>query len=256
MKPQPWQMYTARNMITSSDYPQLISDELLPFQIISEGDFVRAEIAPHGSGSWQQINITANRVVIDSLYYISYAGGQIACGVYDFRVITDTEMWWFEPIIIEEFTISTVSYSARDELMLPLKFSGTQHEGIPLIAPCDSFLPFMFRTPNPTSGSIRVYLYDRDSHPVNVTSEIDINVVVIDGHTYYIHEGECRHPFIDCGLHRLEIVDGENSYMSVWFDVECEIEDIPDGSRPMKDIDGRVIRNEYGDIQYESCLLD
>jgi len=227
---------------------------LLPFQIISEGDYIRSEISVYGSGVWTEITLPIDTVYAEDFYFHSYNGAAIdalSCGVYEFRVVAG-ETWWFEPIMVQVFEIETNVYSARNDLMVPLRFTeGTQLEGIPLIAPCDSFLPFMFATENATSGTITVYLYDEDCNATEI--DIDVDVITIEGKTYYIYDGACFFPFLECGLHKLEIVDGDHSYFSVWFDVECGISDIPDGSRPMLDMNRCVMRDEDGVILYEQC---
>ena len=46
-------------------------------------------------------------------------------------------------------------------------------------------------------------------------TDIVVDIMTIGGKTYYIHEGGCFSPFLECRLYKLEIVDGENSYFSV-----------------------------------------
>jgi len=235
----------------------LVTDttHLLPFQVISNGAFMKFEYSPHGENTWTILTILYSEVVIDGFYYISYNGNaidELPCGAYDFK-LTAGETWYFETIRVEDFIITENAYTLRDELMLPLKFSEQQFETTPLIAPCDSFLPFMYATDNATSGSVTVYLYDEDCNATELT-DIVVDIMTIGGKTYYIHEGGCFSPFLECGLYKLEIVDGENSYFSVWFDVECGIEDIPDGNRALRDFNGCVMRDADGDILYESCI--
>ena len=228
------------------------TDALLPFQIISEGDFIRAEIRECG-GEWATIDIDVSTIYTEGAYIHSYDGSldtPLDCGCYEFRVIAG-ETWWFEPFTVEDFEFTTNSFTARDDLMLPLKFAEQQIEGIPIIAPCDSFLPFMFATENATTGTVVTYLYDAECNATEIT--IDIEVLTIGGKTYYIHDGACFFPFLECGLYKLEIVDGEHSYMSIWFEAICNMNDIPDGNRAMRDANGCVMRDEIGDIIYEQC---
>jgi hypothetical protein len=237
----------------------LVTDKysLLPFQVISAGDYVSAEISEYGSGVWTEIILPVMSVVTEGFFIHSYDGSTLAeeleCGAYEFRV-TAGEVWWFEPFTVEEFEFNENAYRIRDLLMLPFKFSDQQFETIPLIAPCDSFLPFMFTTENATSGSVQYYLYDvtNDCEVMELT-DIEVSVMTINGRTYYIHEGGCIYPFLECGIYKIEIVDGDHSYFSVPFDVECGLEDIPDGYRAMRDFNGCVMRDEDGDILTEQC---
>ncbi len=247
-QPQPWMSYRSEDMRTGKG---LVSDVLLPFQIVSEGDFISAEI--RGSGGWQPVVLPVTSVEINGEYYISYLGGDIVeCGAYDFRILAG-EIWWFERIIIEEFIIEDTGLSIKDDFMLPMRFLERSFEGIPLIAPCDSILPFQFSTENQTAGEVTVRLVDCE---YNYVAELDIEIGIgtIDGKTYYIHEGGCFYPFLECGIYRLEIIDGEHSYFSPWFDVICDVEEIPEGSRVELDIDGRVIRDEGGSVCFRSCI--
>lgn len=256
-EPQPWMSYISENNIqwNSRCCPPLITvpDALLPFQIISDGDFIRAEIRECG-GAWATIDIDISTVYIDGFYIHSYNGAvldtPLSCGCYEFRIIAG-ETWWFEPISIEDIEIITNEYTIRDELMIPLKFSEQQIAGIPLIAPCDSFLPFMFSTSNETTGSISIFLYDTDCNATEIA--IDVDILTIDGKTYYIHNGDCFYPFLNCGIYKIEIVDGEHSYFSVWFEAICDMNDIPDGNRAIRDINDCVQRDEDGNIIYEQC---
>ena len=251
--------YVSENDIcdTQGCCPLLVTDttHLLPFQIISNGSFMKLKYSPHGEDTWTIITIVYSEVVIDGFYYISYNGNaidELECGAYDFK-LTAGETWYFEPIKIEDFTITENAYTLRNELMLPLKFSEQQFETLPLIAPCDAYLPFMFATENATSGTVTVYLYDVVAECEVTEIDIDVEVLTISGMTYYIFEGECVYPFLECGIYKIEIVDGEHSYFSVPFDVECNMSDIPDGYRPMLDFNRCVMRDAEGDIMYESC---
>lgn len=255
-QPQPWMSYISPANIRWEPgcCPPLVmgTDALLPFQIISEGDFIRAEIRECG-GEWATIDIDVSTIYTEGAYIHSYDGSldtPLDCGCYEFRVIAG-ETWWFEPFTAEDFEFTTNSFTARDDLMLPLKFAEQQIEGIPIIAPCDSFLPFMFATENATTGTVVTYLYDAECNATEIT--IDIEVLIIGGKTYYIHDGACFFPFLECGLYKLEIVDGEHSYMSIWFEAICNMNDIPDGNRAMRDANGCVMRDEIGDIIYEQC---
>jgi hypothetical protein len=227
---------------------------LLPFQIISEGDYVRSEISDYGSGVWTEITLPITSVVTEGFYIHSYDGSTLAaeldCGAYEFRV-TAGEMWWFEPFTVEEFEFYENAYHKRDLLMLPFKFSDLQFETLPLIAPCDSFLPFMFTTENATSGTPTYTLVSLDGTETALT--ITVDVLTIDGRTYYIHDGECFYPFLECGRYYIRINDGAYVYFSAWFDAVCEMNDIPDGYRAMRDANGCVMRDEDGDILTEIC---
>ena len=227
---------------------------LLPFQIVSKGDYIKAEISPYGESDWTEVTLSIDTVISEGYFIHSYNGAALpaplTCGMYDFRV-TAGEMWYFEPISVEDFEITTTAFTLRDLIMAPLKFSESQVDGIPIIAPCDRFLPFMFATENATSGSITVYLYDSECTAEEIT--ITVDVLTIDGKTYYIHDGACFTPLLECGLYKLEIVDGGHSYMSVWFEVECGISDIPDGSVVLRDFNGCVMRDEFGNLLYEDC---
>ena len=112
----------------------------------------------------------------------------------------------------------------------------------------------MFATENATSGTITIYLYDVVAECEVTEIDIDVEVLTISGMTYYIYEGECVYPFLDCGIYKIEIVDGLHSYFSVPIDVECNMSDIPDGSRVMLDFNRCVMRDEEGNIMYESCI--
>lgn len=253
-EPQPWMMYPAKNMITFNGdcCSQIITvvDVILPFQIISSGDYIKAEISEYGSDVWTDVILDITTVFVQGSYIHSHMGSAVdmTCGMYEFRV-TAGEMWWFEPFTVDDFEIDINTFTKRDELMLPLKFADQQIEGIPLIAPCDSILPFMFSTPNATSGSVTVYLYDVNCDVTEVL-DITVDILTIGGKTYYIHDGAILSEFLECGIHKIEIVDGTHSYFSVWFDVECGTSDIPDGYRALRDVNGCVMRDEYGTVTF------
>jgi len=259
LEPQPWAGYIDQNKIlfNGNCCSSLVTNKaaLLPFQIISSGDYIKAEISPYGEDNWSEITLTIDTVIAEGYFIHSYDGSDLAeeldCGMYDFKV-TAGELWYFEPIMVEDFTIDTNAFTKRDLLMTPLKFSENQIDGIPIIAPCDSFLPFMFATENATSGTVTVWLFDEDCNETEL-EDFDITVIEVGGMTYYIYEGPCLEELLECGLYKLEIEDGDNSYYSVWFQVECDISDIPDGSRVLRDYNGCVIRDEEGVIQYETC---
>ena len=261
-EPQPWMSYIARNMIrfTGGCCSQIVTtiNALLPFQIISSDNYIYAEISPYGKDYWSAITLDIDSVYCEGMYFHSYNGADLAvaleCGLYDFRVIAG-ETWWFEPITVKDFTIVENTFTLRDEMMVPFKFSEQQFETLPMIAPCDSFMPFMFSTDNLTSGVIHVYLYDviNDCETIELT-DIIVTVLTIEGRTYYIHEGECFYPFLECGIYKLEIVDGEHSYFSVPFDAVCDINDIPDGYRAIRDFNGCIMRDEDGEILTEQCV--
>lgn len=258
-EPQPWMSYIAQNMITYSGEccPALVTNltGLLPFQIISAGDFVRAEIRPYGDVAWTEVSLSITTIFTEGLFIHSFAGGatdyDLSCGVYEFRVIAG-ETWWFEPFTVDDFEITTVTYSIRDDFMLPLKFGEQQPGGIPLIASCDSLLPFMFSTDHATTGDVHIYLHDANCDPVEL-EDVVISVMTINNKTYYIHEGHCLSTFLTCGVYKLEIEDGEYSYWSAWFTVECDINDVPDGYRALTDINGCVMRDEEGNVLYDVC---
>lgn len=256
-EPQPWMSYINPNMITYSGKccPQLVTttDRLLPFQIISNGVYVKAEISPYGKNTWSEITLTVSSIYTEGFFIHSYhggVGGELSCGAYDFRVQAG-EMWYFEPFKVDDFTITTNSFTTRDLLALPLKFAETELDGIPVIAPCDSILPFMYATENASSGTFTVNLVDVDGGSTELT--ITVQSLVISGKTYYIHAGTCLYPFLECGKYRLQIVDGANTYYSVLMKVECDLEDIPDGYRAMRDINGCVMRDVNGVILSEAC---
>ena len=246
----------ADNAANASD--DIFVTSLLPFQVISDGPFLQAEIRRCGDIVWTVLSLNITEVIVDGFFIISYDGSTLIrdldCGCYEFRVIAG-ETWWFERIMITSFDVDTNAYTIRDELMLPLKFSEQQFETTPLIAPCDSFLPFMFLTDHVTSGTVTVYLYDVNANClVSELTDIDVTVATISGKTYYIHDGACFTPFLECGIYKLEIVDGEHSYFSVPFSTVCDMNDIPDGSRVLLDFNRCVMRDEDGNILYESCL--
>lgn len=245
--------YINPNMITYSGKccPQLVTttDRLLPFQIISNGVYVSAEISPYGEDNWTEITIPVSSVYTDGFFIHSYIGSllesELLCGVYDFRVIAG-ETWWFEPIMVQDFDITVNGYSLVDELMTPFKFTQQIVDTTALIAPCDRILPFMFRTENVTSGTITVYMVDESGTETEIT--ITVTTGVIDGVTYYWHSEEYLYPFLTCGRYYLKIVDGANTYHSVPFVPECGISDIPDGYKALRDFNGCVIRDADGNI--------
>ena len=258
-QPQPWMSYISPNKITYKGdcCPVLVTltTELPPFQVISEGDFVRCEISVYGSGVWTEITLPITTVITDGFYIHSYNGepleAALDCGPYEFRLIAG-ETWWFEPIMIEDFEHTENSFTARDLLMTPLKFSEQRFDTLPLIAPCDSFLPFMFTTENATNGSPTYTLVAADGTETALT--ITVDVLTISGRTYYIHDGACFYPFLTCGQYYIRINDGAFTYYSVPFNVESGMNDIADGYRPMRDANGCVIRSENGLILFESCM--
>jgi hypothetical protein len=233
---------------------------LLPFQIISRSSFMKMEISDYGHNVWTLFTIPYTEVYIGGFYFISYNGAALSaalgCGAYDFK-LTAGETWYFEPITVKDFTITENAYTIRDDLMLPFKFSEQQYETTPLIAPCDSFLPFMFSTENTTLSPTTpptIYLYDVDANcVVTELTDIVVTVLTISGKTYYIHDGECFYPFLECGTYKLEIVDGTHSYFSVPFSAVCDMNDIPDGYRVMLDFNRCVMRDEDGEILIEEC---
>jgi hypothetical protein len=264
-QPQPWMSYIASNLICYDKpcCPLLVTNttSLLPFQIISRSSFMKMEISDYGHNVWTLFTIPYTEVYIDGFYFISYNGAALSaalgCGAYDFK-LTAGETWYFEPITVKDFTITENAYTIRDDLMLPFKFSEQQYETTPLIAPCDSFLPFMFSTVNATLSPTTpptIYLYDVDANClVTELTDIVVTVLIISGKTYYIHEGDCFYPFLECGTYKLEIVDGLNSYFSVPFTAVCEMNDIPDGYRVLLDFNRCVMRDEDGNILYEECV--
>ena len=236
--------------------PALVTglSHLLPFQVISNGAYMKMEYSLYGEDSWSEITLPITTVMTDGFFIHSYNGepldSELPCGVYEFRLVAG-ETWWFEPIMIEDFDITTNEFSKVDELMTPFKFSQQIIDTTPLIAPCDRILPFMFRTDNVTSGSVVVTMVDADGAETALT--ITVQTGVIDGKTYYWHRGECLYPFLTCGKYYLHIVDGANTYYSVPFMPECGISDIPDGYQPMRDMNGCVMRDTDGTILYEEC---
>lgn len=235
--------------------PTLVTDltHLLPFQVISQGAFQKLEYRLYGETVWTELAITYSEVVIEGFYFISYNGTAIAelpCGVYEFR-LTAGELWWLEPIMVDDFTITENALSVRDELMLPFKITEQLADTTALIAPCDMILPFMFRTSNVTSGTITVYMVDEDGTETEIT--ITVSTGIIDGVTYCWHSEEYIYPFLTCGRYYLKIVDGANTYYSVPFVPECGISDIPDGYKVLRDFNGCVIRSDEGVIEYEEA---
>ena len=256
-QPQPWMYYITPDKITFSGdrCPALVTDltHLLPFQVISQGAFQKLEYRLYGETAWTELTITYSEVMIEGFYFISYNGTSVTalpCGVYEFR-LTAGEVWWFEPIKIEDFTISENTLTVRDELMTPFKISEQIIDTTPLIAPCDMILPFMFRTENATSGTITVYMVDESGDETEIT--IAVTTGVIDGMTYYWHRGECLSPFLTCGKYYLKLTDGTHVYYSVPFVPECGISDIPDGNEALIDVNGCVMRDTDGNILYEPC---
>ena len=257
-QPQPWMSYISPNKIVypGECCPALLTDlaHLLPFQVISNGAYTKMEYTLYGEDSWTEITLPVTTVMTDGFFIHSYNGEPLAselpCGVYEFR-LTAGETWYFEPIMIEDFTITENALSVRDELMTPFKITEQLADTTPLIAPCDRILPFMFRTSNATSGTVTVTMVDSDGAETALT--ITVHTGVIDGKTYYWHRGECLYPFLTCGKYYLKIVDGANTYYSVPFVPECGISDIPDGYQPMRDFNGCVMRDADGAILYEEC---
>jgi len=257
-QPQPWMSYISPNKIVypGECCPALLTDlaHLLPFQVISNGAYMKMEYSLYGEDSWSEITLPVTTVMTDGFFIHSYNGETLAselpCGVYEFR-LTAGELWYFEPIMIEDFTITENALSVRDELMTPFKITEQLADTTPLIAPCDRILPFMFRTDNVTSGSVVVTMVDSDG--AETALSITVQTGVIDGKTYYWHRGECLYPFLTCGKYYLKIVDGANTYYSVPFVPECGISDIPDGYQPMRDMNGCVMRDTDGTILYEEC---
>lgn len=257
-QPQPWMSYISPNKIVypGECCPALLTDlsHLLPFQVISNGAYMKMEYSLYGEDSWTEITLPVTTVMTDGFFIHSYNGEPLAselpCGVYEFR-LTAGETWYFEPIMIEDFTITENALSVRDELMTPFKITEQLADTTPLIAPCDRILPFMFRTSNATSGTVTVTMVDSDGAETSLS--ITVHTGVIDGKTYYWHRGECLYPFLTCGKYYLKIVDGANTYYSVPFVPECGISDIPDGYRAMRDANGCVMRDEVGEILTEEC---
>jgi len=99
---------------------------LLPFQVISNGAFIKMEYSLYGEDSWSEITLPITTVMTDGFFIHSYNGEALAselpCGVYEFR-LTAGETWYFEPIMIEDFDITTNEFSKVDELMTPFKFT-------------------------------------------------------------------------------------------------------------------------------------
>ena len=256
-EPQPWMSYISQSKICfpGGCCPSLVTDNfsLLPFQIISEGDYIRSEISVYGSGVWTEITLPITSVVTEGFYIHTYDGSTITeleCGAYEFRVVAG-ETWWFEPFTVEDFEFTENAYKLRDLLMTPLKFGEQPIDCGSIIAPCDSFLPFMYTTENATGGSPTYTLVSLDGTETALT--ITVTVLTIDGRTYYIHDGECFYPFLECGRYYIRIDDGAYSYFSAWFDAVCGMNDIPDGYRAMRDANGCVMRDDEGVILTEEC---
>jgi surface protein len=109
----------------------------------------------------------------------------------------------------------------------------------------------MYTTENATSGTPTYTLVALDGTETALT--ITVDVLTIDGRTYYIHDGECFYPFLECGRYYIRINDGAYVYFSAWFDAVCEMNDIPDGYRAMRDANGCVMRDDEGEILTEEC---
>jgi uncharacterized protein (TIGR02145 family) len=256
-EPQPWMAYkcgfsNSRELdCCSSLFTD--NDALLPFQIISTGPFEKIEISSYGEDSWTEITMTIHEELIEGLWFISYHGDAIApalsCGTYDVR-LTAGDIWIFEPITIKNFTITSNTFTYKDNLMLPFKFGEQVFNNKPIIAPVDSYLPFMYCTEN-ASTSPQYYIVDEDG--VSTLLAITVGIMTISGKTYYIHEAECIYPFLECGNYYLKIVDGAFTYYSVWFHAESNIDDIPDGYRPVLDNDNKIILTDDCGISTIRC---
>jgi uncharacterized protein (TIGR02145 family) len=226
---------------------------LLPFQVISTGPFEKIEISPYGEDSWTELTLTIHEELIEGLWFISYHGDALAapltCGTYDIQ-LTAGDVWMFEPITIKDFEITTNTFTIKDDLFLPFEFLEQQVNNTPIIAPVDSFLPFMYATSNPSTAP-EYYIVDEDGIETLLT--ITVGVMAISGKTYYIHESECIYPFLECGIYYLKIIDGLFTYYSVLFHAESNINDIPDGYRPDLDSNNKIILTDNCEISIIRC---
>ena len=249
--PQPWMSYRCGMSRTEglNCCSELITEteSLLPFQIITSGPFESFELSPYGENDWTVTPITVTTVTSEGLYIISYDGAALdtplTCGTYNAR-LTAGDVWYFAPITVKDFAITENTFTKVDDLMLPLKFTEQVNSGMRVIAPCDSFLPWMYSTLNPTT-SPAYYLVDKNG--TETLLAITVDVMTIEGRTYYIHDGACFYPFLTCGDYYIKIVDGAYTYYSVWFRAECSMNDIPDGYRAVLDVDRHVTFDENCD---------
>jgi len=225
----------------------------LPFQVISTGPFEKIEISPYGEDSWTELTLTIHEELIEGLWFISYHGDALAapltCGTYDIQ-LTAGDVWMFEPITIKDFEITTNTFTIKDDLFLPFEFLEQQVNNTPIIAPVDSFLPFMYATSNPSTAP-EYYIVDEDGIETLLT--ITVGVMAISGKTYYIHESECIYPFLECGIYYLKIIDGLFTYYSVLFHAESNINDIPDGYRSDLDSNNKIILTDNCEISIVRC---
>lgn len=246
-EPQPWPAYQNQDMIqyTGVCCPYIVStpSALLPFQIISSGAFVSAEICEYGSGGWAPIAISVTEETIGIFNVISYDGSDLAAeldpGVYEFRVNAG-ETWYFEPIQICDFTDAITDYTRADLLFLPLKFTENEffltdeplstimrsiadHSNVhyALIGPSDGFLPFMFVIDHPNTNA-KIYLLDCEGNQTELVG-FPLTIETHNNLTYYIYNGEA-YAFAEnmCGVYRLMIEDGIYKYYSVPF-IACDL---------------------------------
>lgn len=256
-EPQPWMAYKCglSNSRSLDCCSSLFTDTtaLLPFQIISTSPFEKIEISPYDEDSWAELTLTIHEELIEGLWFISYHGDALAapltCGTYDMQ-LTAGDVWMFEPITVKDFEITTNTFTIKDDLFLPFEFLEQQVNNTPILAPVDSFLPFMYATPN-LSTAPEYYLVNEDGTETLLTITVDVKI--ISGKTYYIHEAECFYPFLDCGNYYLKIIDGVFTYYSVWFHAESNISDIPDGYKPILDSENKITFNNDCSIAYSIC---
>ena len=143
-QPQPWMSYISPNKIVypGECCPALVTDlsHLLPFQVISNGAYMKMEYSLYGEDSWTEITLPVTTVMTDGFFIHSYNGEsldlELPCGVYEFRLIAG-ETWYFEPIMIEDFDITTNEFSkvcGRENYIITLYdgevvFYGTKSSG-------------------------------------------------------------------------------------------------------------------------------
>ena len=104
-QPQPWMSYISPKKIVypGECCPALVTglSHLLPFQVISNGAYMKMEYSLYGEDSWTEITLPVTTVMTDGFFIHSYNGepldSELPCGVYEFR-LTAGETWYFEPV--------------------------------------------------------------------------------------------------------------------------------------------------------------
>lgn len=219
---QPWTGWQLEDKRTDA-YLIAPTTALIPFQIISAGSFVSTEISPHGLESWSSIDLGLTDTTVGSVHYIDYDGSDLddplECGIYDLKV-TAGEVWFLEPIIVDDFNIDTNDFTRRDTLWTPLRFGENEYWLDGAIV-SDGLLPFMYLTDHTSTDPV-VYLIDCDCNETEL-SGFPLSVSVIGDYTYYIYDGSAYSlPENSCGVYRFKITDGEYCYYSVPFEM-CDL---------------------------------